>query len=60
MLCPLYSICAGQHFAESSLHIAMASILAVFDISNARDMDGNAITPEFEVGGTLVWCAIGL
>ncbi|KAJ7585231.1 cytochrome P450 [Mycena floridula] len=45
-------ICPGRHFADGSLWIAMASMLAVFDISKAIDNDGKEITPQltFTIG----------
>ncbi|KAG5652972.1 hypothetical protein H0H81_002870 [Sphagnurus paluster] len=39
-------ICPGRHFADSSLWIAIATILSTFSISKALDEDGNEITPE--------------
>ncbi|KAJ7855546.1 cytochrome P450 [Mycena leptocephala] len=39
-------ICTGQHVAENSLWIAIASILASCKISNAVDENGNIIVPE--------------
>lgn len=54
-LCPLRSnlnvydrVCPGKHFAEDSLFITMASILATFDISKALDEEGMEITPSAE------------
>ncbi|CAE6444484.1 unnamed protein product [Rhizoctonia solani] len=38
-------ICPGQHIAEASLFIAVASVLAAFNIQKARDEKGNEITP---------------
>ncbi|KDQ21084.1 hypothetical protein BOTBODRAFT_62111 [Botryobasidium botryosum FD-172 SS1] len=38
--------CIGKHFAESTLFIAFASILATFDISKARDENGREIEPD--------------
>jgi len=45
-------ICAGQHFADASLYIVMAYVLATFNISKARDENGKEIEPEmnFSVG----------
>ncbi|KAK7002188.1 O-methylsterigmatocystin oxidoreductase [Favolaschia claudopus] len=39
-------ICSGQHLADQSLWIAIASILATCTISNAIDENGNPIIPE--------------
>ncbi|KDQ12026.1 hypothetical protein BOTBODRAFT_34885 [Botryobasidium botryosum FD-172 SS1] len=48
-------ICIGRYFANSTIYLAAASILATFDISKARDENGREITPEMELeGGTLV------
>lgn len=38
-------ICPGQYIAEGSLFIAIASVLAAFDISKARDENGEEIVP---------------
>ncbi|KDQ13973.1 hypothetical protein BOTBODRAFT_356488 [Botryobasidium botryosum FD-172 SS1] len=38
--------CAGRYWAESTLFITIASVLATFDISKARDELGNEIEPE--------------
>ncbi|KAJ6454381.1 cytochrome P450 [Mycena sanguinolenta] len=39
-------ICSGQHLADQSLWIAIASILASCTISNAYDKHGNVIVPD--------------
>ncbi|THH03724.1 hypothetical protein EW145_g6055 [Phellinidium pouzarii] len=39
-------ICPGRHFAEASIWLAIANILAVFDISPALDDNGREISPE--------------
>jgi hypothetical protein len=41
-------ICPGIHFARASLFIAIASILATFNISAAKDCNGNEIIPVVE------------
>ncbi|KAJ3534780.1 hypothetical protein NMY22_g6770 [Coprinellus aureogranulatus] len=41
-------VCPGRHMALSTLYIAVASILSVFDILKAKDKDGNPITPTGE------------
>ncbi|KAL5530920.1 hypothetical protein ACEPAG_3796 [Sanghuangporus baumii] len=41
-------ICPGRHFAEADLWLAMASILAVFDILPAVDERGTEILPKVE------------
>jgi len=47
-------ICVGRHFADPSLWIAMASILAAFKISRTQDRDGNEIhfEPKWSTGLT--------
>jgi hypothetical protein len=39
--------------ATSTLYIAVASILSVFEITKARDKDGNPITPSGEFVSSL-------
>ncbi|TFK32217.1 cytochrome P450 [Crucibulum laeve] len=39
-------ICPGRHLADASLWIAIASILAMFNISKAIGEDGQPITPD--------------
>jgi hypothetical protein len=41
--------------AFSSVWIAVASIIAVFDITKAVDENGNAIEPSHEYSSALVW-----
>ncbi|KAG9112970.1 hypothetical protein FRC07_007841, partial [Ceratobasidium sp. 392] len=38
-------ICPGQHIVENTLFIAIASVLAAFTISKARDENGEEIVP---------------
>ncbi|THH06638.1 hypothetical protein EW145_g3950 [Phellinidium pouzarii] len=38
-------ICSGRHFAENSIYVIIASILATFDIEKALDENGVPITP---------------
>lgn len=38
--------CPGRHMAYDTLWLAVATILAAFDITNAKDNDGNIIIPE--------------
>ena len=49
-------ICPGRYLAYESIWTAVACILAVFDISKAKDSSGNVITPEedYEIG--FAWC----
>ncbi|KZS88719.1 cytochrome P450, partial [Sistotremastrum niveocremeum HHB9708] len=44
-------ICPGQYFAEASLFISVASVLAMFDISKPVDSDGKDIVPDGLYGG---------
>ncbi|KAI5115858.1 hypothetical protein M0805_003824 [Coniferiporia weirii] len=41
-------ICSGRHFADNAIYIAVASILAAFDIGKALAADGTLITPAVE------------
>ncbi|KZT69382.1 cytochrome P450 [Daedalea quercina L-15889] len=47
-------ICPGRRFADNSLWLAMANLIATFEIRKARDVKGNEITPpaQFESGFT--------
>lgn len=44
----LFRICPGKELADSSLFIAIASSVAVFDIRKARDEKGREIEPVHE------------
>ncbi|KDQ12552.1 hypothetical protein BOTBODRAFT_161446 [Botryobasidium botryosum FD-172 SS1] len=46
--------CAGTHFAESSLFMAISCILATFDISKARDEQGQEIEPQISFTAGLI------
>jgi len=39
-------ICAGIHFADASLYIVIAYVLATFHISKAKDANGKEIEPS--------------
>lgn len=41
-------ICPGRHFAYDTIFIAVAHMLATFEITKAIDADGNTITPKGE------------
>ena len=45
-------ICPGRHLSADSVWIAVASILATFNLTNALDDQGNVIKPsgEFNAG----------
>ena len=38
-------ICPGQHFAQSSVFITVASVLATFDIKRKVDAEGKEVVP---------------
>lgn len=44
---PSHRICPGMFFAMNSIFIGIATMLYVFDISKARDENGNDILPDF-------------
>lgn len=50
----LSSICPGRHLALNSAWIAVASILATYDISKAVDDNGSIIEPKVEFTDGLV------
>jgi len=41
-------ICPGKYMAHSTVWVAIASILTVFDITKARDEQGRVIEPTYE------------
>lgn len=45
-------ICVGRHFADTSVWSAIATVLAVFTLSKARDEDGREVpvVPKFTSG----------
>ncbi|KAI6419505.1 hypothetical protein MCOR22_011767 [Pyricularia oryzae] len=43
-------VCPGRYLADESLFIILARMLAVFDMTKARDAEGNVIEPA--IGGT--------
>ncbi|KAL0949266.1 hypothetical protein HGRIS_009344 [Hohenbuehelia grisea] len=47
-------ICPGRYMAQHTMWIAVASMLAVFDIKKAVDEDGNTIHPSHEYTSALV------
>ncbi|KAG9088142.1 hypothetical protein FRC06_002218, partial [Ceratobasidium sp. 370] len=47
-------LCPGMHYAEASLFILVASVLATFDITLAKDEDGNDIIPVAESSNELI------
>lgn len=49
-------ICAGMHFAEQSLFIITANVLAAFDIAAPVDAQGGPVYPEVEMTSGLLSC----
>ncbi|KAF9815575.1 hypothetical protein IEO21_04496 [Rhodonia placenta] len=47
-------ICPGRHFADVTIWLTVASIIAAFDISKARDAGGNEIMPRMSFTSGLV------
>lgn len=48
-------ICPGRFMAYESLWMAMATVLAAFDISKAKDADGKDVTPVAECVPGFMW-----
>ncbi|KAG8761790.1 hypothetical protein FRC11_013093 [Ceratobasidium sp. 423] len=44
-------ICPGQHFAEATLFLVIATMLSVFNIEPVKDKQGNTIVPEAKLTG---------
>ncbi|KAJ7251241.1 cytochrome P450 [Mycena rebaudengoi] len=47
-------VCPGQHMAQSSLWITVASLLAVFDITKTIGEDGKILEPSYEYHSSIV------
>ncbi|KAG6895218.1 hypothetical protein C0992_002520 [Termitomyces sp. T32_za158] len=47
-------VCPGRFMAYSSVWIAIASMIAVFNIEKARDADGKVIEPSLEISSGLL------
>ncbi|KAJ7578116.1 cytochrome P450 [Mycena floridula] len=47
-------VCVGRHLAQSTIWLAMASILAAFNISQAKDIEGKEIPISHDYGDGLV------
>ena len=45
---PSTRLCPGRLFADTTLFLAIAGIVATLNIDKARDSEGNVITPEAE------------
>lgn len=50
-------ICAGRYFAHDELFLAIANILATFNIERPKDDSGNVIEDSIEFTGGLTRCA---
>ncbi|KAF5365441.1 hypothetical protein D9758_010873 [Tetrapyrgos nigripes] len=48
-------VCAGQDFVVFTMWMAIASILACFNVTRAVDEDGNEIDPSLEYTSGTVW-----
>ncbi|KAG6827044.1 hypothetical protein H0H92_013389 [Tricholoma furcatifolium] len=48
-------ICPARYMAFSAVWIAIATLIATFDISKARDDDGNVIEPRDQCLSALTW-----
>ncbi|EJD42952.1 cytochrome P450 [Auricularia subglabra TFB-10046 SS5] len=48
--------CPGRHFADASAWLAIATVLACFDITPAKDENGNDIAPQTELRTGAVTC----
>ena len=53
-LVPTFRVCVGRHFAESTLFILCASVLAAFDIGPPIDEDGVPVEIKWEATDHLV------
>lgn len=53
-------ICPGRHMAFSAIWIAIASMVATFDITKALDDHGNTIEPSHDYISTVVRSATNL
>ncbi|KAJ7251374.1 cytochrome P450 [Mycena rebaudengoi] len=47
-------VCPGQHMAQSTLWITVASLLAVFNITKAIGKDGKILEPSYEYHSAIV------
>jgi hypothetical protein len=52
--------CPGVHFADASLFLTIASVLATFTILRPLDEDGNEVTPPEEFIDDMLTCVIVL
>jgi len=54
----LNSLCPGKHFAEASIWLATATVVAALHIEKAKDNAGNFIAPDAAFGSGFVWYTI--
>ena len=47
-------LCPGREFADATLFLAMASIIATLDIGKARDAEGKEIVPKASFASTSI------
>jgi len=52
----LYRICPGRYLALNSAWIAIASLLATFNLTKAIDEQGKEIEPVIDYSEGIVWC----
>ncbi|CAE6444893.1 unnamed protein product [Rhizoctonia solani] len=57
--CPIFGFgrreCPGNHFAESSIFIIVASLLAVFNIKIPQNSKGENVVPKLTCNNTLIY-----
>ena len=53
-------VCPARYMARDALWIAIASILATFNISKARDEEGNETEPTDEYTSGFISCVSGI
>lgn len=51
----LSSVCPGRDMALSSVWIAVASLIAAFDITKAVNENGDEIEPSYEYTSHMIW-----
>lgn len=49
-----YRLCPGREFADATVFLAMAGMIAALDIGKARDAEGNYITPKASFASTSI------
>lgn len=51
-----YSICPGRFLADNTVWLAVARMLAVFNLTEATDTEGNMIEPDIKFVTTVSRC----